>query len=113
MIENRIDEERQKFGVGGTGPGGESYATTVAEFERLTVDREFAEQAYVAAQSAYDGARAEASRQSRYLAAYIAPTLAEKAEFPQRALIVALVAAFAFLLWAILTLIYYSLRDRP
>ena len=85
----------------------------MAEFERLTVDREFAEQAYVASQSAYDGARAEANRQSRYLAAYIDPTLAEKAEFPQRTLIVALVAAFAFLLWSILTLIYYSLRDRP
>ena len=113
VIENRIDEERQKFGASGTGPGGESYATTVAEFERLTVDREFAEQAYVASQSAYDGARAEANRQSRYLAAYIDPTLAEKAEFPQRTLIVALVAAFAFLLWSILTLIYYSLRDRP
>lgn len=113
VIEARIDEERQKFGTGGTGPGGESYATTVAEFERLSVDREFAEQAYVAALSAYDGARAEANRQSRYLANYIAPTLAERAEFPQRGLIVALVAAFAFLLWSILSLIYYSLRDRP
>ena len=62
---------------GGDGEGGESYATTVAEFERLTVDREFAERAYVAALSAYDAARAEANRQSRYLAAYISPTLAE------------------------------------
>lgn len=113
VIEARIDEERQKFGAGGAGPSGESYATTVAEFERLSVDREFAEQAYVAALSAYDGARAEANRQSRYLASYIAPTLAERAEFPQRSLIVALVAGFAFLLWSILSLIYYSLRDRP
>ena len=113
VIRDRIEEERQKFGAGGTGPNNDGYATTVAEFERLSVDREFAEQAYVAALSAYDGARAEANRQSRYLASYIAPTLAQKAEFPQRGLIVALVAAFAFLLWAILSLIYYSLRDRP
>ena len=113
VIEARINEERQKFGTGGTGPGGESYATTVAEFERLSVDQEFAEQAYVAALSAYDGARAEANRQSRYLASYIAPTLAERAEYPQRGLLVALVAALAFLLWSILSLIYYSLRDRP
>lgn len=113
VIEARIEEERQKFGVAGTGPGGESYATTVAEFERLSVDREFAEQSYVAALSAYDGARAEANRQSRYLASYIAPTLAQQAEFPQRGLLVGLVAVFAFLLWSILSLIYYSLRDRP
>ena len=113
VIEARIEEERQKFGVGGAGPNGASYATTIAEFERLTVDREFAERAYVAALSAYDGARAEANRQSRYLASYIEPTLAERAEFPQRGLVIALVAAFAFLLWSILSLIYYSLRDRP
>lgn len=113
VIEARIEEERQKFGSGGTGPNGENYATTVAEFERLSVDREFAEQGYVAALSAFDGARAEANRQSRYLASYIAPTLAERPEFPQRGLLVALVAAFAFLIWAILSLIYYSLRDKP
>lgn len=112
VIETRIDEERQKFGLG-SGPGGESYATTVAEFERLTVDREFAEQAYVASQSAYDGARAEANRQSRYLAAYIAPTLAERAEFPQRGIILGLLVVFSLLFWSIVVLIYYSLRDRP
>ena len=113
VIEARIDDERRKFGSGGQGPGpdGESYATTVAEFERLTVDREFAERAYLAALSAYDGARAEANRQSRYLAAYIRPTLAERAEFPQRSLLIGLVALFSFLTWAIAGLVFYSLRD--
>jgi len=38
--------------------------------------------------------------------------LAERAEFPQRALIVGVVALFSFLMWSILSLIYYSLRDR-
>lgn len=110
VIEARINEERRKFG--GTGPGAESYATTFAEFERLNVDREFAERAYMAAMSAYDGARAEANRQSRYLAAYVRPTLAQKSEFPQRGLITGLVALFSLLIWSILMLIYYSLRDR-
>lgn len=108
VIQERIDAERRKFGARENG----SYAVTVAEFERLSVDREFAERAYVTALAAYDAARAEANRKSRYLAAYISPTLAEKSEFPQRELIVALVALFAFLGWAILSLIYYSFRDR-
>ena len=112
VIEAQIAEERRKFGVGGGGEGGVEYATTIAEFERLTVDREFAEAAYAAAQSAYDAARAEANRQSRYLAAYISPTLAEKSEFPQRILIVGVVALFSFLVWAILSLMFYALRDR-
>ena len=112
VIEARIAEERQKFGLGGVGPGGENYATTIAEFERLAVDREFAEAAYVAALSAFDGARAEADRQSRYLAAYIRPTLAERAEYPQREMILGIISLFSFLIWAIVCLIYYSLRDR-
>lgn len=111
VIEDRIREERQKFGVGAAGAD-ESYAETIAEFERLAVDREFAEQAYAATLAAFDGARAEANRQSRYLAAYIEPTLAERSEFPNRPLLIGIVALFSFLTWAIMSLVYYALRDR-
>ncbi len=112
VIEARIAAERQKFGAGGAGPGGVEYATTISAFEGLTVDREFAEAAYAAALSAFDAARAEANRNSRYLATYISPMKAEKPEFPQRGLLVAIIAAFSFLTWAIMSLVYYSLRDR-
>ncbi|MCP1170381.1 sugar transporter [Limimaricola sp. ASW11-118] len=112
VIRARLEEERQKFGAEGSAPGGGSYATTISEFERLSVDREFAEQAYTAALSAYDAARAEADRQNRYLASYIQPTLAERSQFPQRELMIGIVALFGFLAWAIGSLVYYSLRDR-
>lgn len=112
VINARVEEERRKFGAGGIGPGGADYATTISEFERLTVDREFAEMAYAAALSAYDAAKAEANRQSQYLAAYTKPTRAEKAEFPQREIILAAVFLFSFLIWVISSLIYYSLRER-
>ncbi|MDF0598904.1 hypothetical protein [Psychromarinibacter halotolerans] len=113
VIQRRIDEERAKFSADGDADGeGQDYASLVAEFERLTVEREFAEQAYTSALSAYSGARAEAERQSRYLAPYVRPTLAERSQYPQRVIVLALVAAFALLAWAVLVLIYYSLRDR-
>ena len=112
VIETRINAERQKFGFGGQGPGGVEFATTIADFEGLTVDREFAEAAYAASLSARDAAFAEANRQSRYLASYIKPTLAERSEFPQRIITLAIIGLFSFLIWAILSLIYYSLRDR-
>ena len=112
VIEARIKDERRKFSAEGQGPGGDTYAKTISDFERLSVDREFAETAYAASQAAYDGARAEANRQSRYLAAYIEPTLAERPEFPQRFLLLCIVALFSFLIWTITTLIYYALRDR-
>ena len=111
VIEDRIREERRKFGVG-PDDGDDSYAETIAGFERLTVDREFAEQAYAAALSAFDAARAEANRQSLYLAAYIEPTRAQRSEFPNHPLIIGIVAMFSFLIWSILALVYYALRDR-
>lgn len=112
VIEARILKERQKFGAGGGSEGGIEFASTISEFERLTVDREFAETSYAASLQALDGARADANRKSRYLAAYVQPTVAEKSQFPQRNLIFTVITAFAFLIWAILSLVYYALRDR-
>ena len=68
--------------------------------------------AYAAALSSFDAAKAEASRQSRYLAAYAKPTRAEKPEYPQRETILAIVLLFSFLIWVVSSLIYYSLRER-
>ncbi|MEB8388261.1 sugar transporter [Rhodobacteraceae bacterium KMM 6894] len=112
VIRAQIAGERAKFGIGGQGPGGEDYATLIAEFERLNVDREFAEQAYKSALSAFDGALAEAQRQSRYLAAHIRPTLAESSEYPRITMILGIAFAFLLVLWATGILIFYSIRDR-
>lgn len=110
-IEKRIAQERQKLGVA-SGDNGSSYADLVGRFESLQVDREFAERAYVSALSAYDTAVAEARRQSRYLAAYVEPTLAETPLYPQRAVLLLVASFLLFGVWSIVVLIYYSLRDR-
>ena len=112
VIEARIADERRKFGVGVGESDGNDYATLIAEFESLTVDREFAEQAYTTALAAFYAAQAEARRKSRYLAAYIQPSLAETAEYPQRATLLATLALFLLVGWSIAVLIYYSIRDR-
>ncbi|KAA0912328.1 sugar transporter [Aquicoccus porphyridii] len=111
-IRARIQEERQKFGSGGSEEEAGDYADVVAEFEKLTVEREFAENKYTSALSNFDAAQANAQRQSRYLAAYVQPTLAESPEYPRRELILGLVALILFGSWCILVLVYYSLRDR-
>lgn len=114
VIESRIAQERGKLGVGTSGTPGsqENYAALFAEFERLSVDREFAETSYTAALIAYDAAVAEARRQNRYLAVFIKPTLAEKSEYPQKLRLTGIVALFLTLGWAIAAMIYYSVRDR-
>ena len=111
VIGKRIDEERAKFGIGDSSDA--AYVATIAEYERLAADREFAELAHTAARQAYDIAVAEAQRQSLYLAAYIQPTLAEKSTYPQKWTTVGGVLFFCLLGWAVFTLVFYSLRDRP
>jgi capsular polysaccharide transport system permease protein len=112
VISLRIEEERRKLGLGGGAEGAVVFADLVGEYEGLIVDREFAEAAYTAALAGFDNAQAEARRQSRYLAAHIQPTLAQKAEYPERVKLVLFVALFSFLTWCVLALVYYSLRDR-
>lgn len=110
VIEAQIEQERDQFGdaAGDT----QAFSRLLEEYEGLTVDLEFAERTSLSARTAYESALAEAQRQSRYLASYIDPTLAETPEYPQRAVIVAVVGVFLLILWAIGAMVYYSLRDR-
>lgn len=110
IIQRRIDEERAKFGIGED--GNQAFSTLIAEFEALSVDLEFAQTTYLSSLTSYDTALRQAQQQSRYLAAYLDPTRPESAEFPQRLILLGLIALFVFLIWSILTLIYYSVKDR-
>ncbi len=110
VIKARIAAERKNFGA--TGGKDSSYSIIITKYEGLSVEREFAVRSYLSALGAFDTARAEAQRQSRYLAAYIEPTLAETALFPKRLSIIGLVTGFLFLIWSILALVAYSIKDR-
>ncbi len=114
VIRARILDERRAFATAddGTQPLSEDYPSLIAEFEGLVVDREFAEESYRAALAALDLARAKAERQSRYLATYVEPTLAESSEYPQRFTTAALAGLFLLLGWSVMVLVYYSIRDR-
>lgn len=112
VIRDRIDAERRKLGLAGAEGGSDVYANLFGEYERLVVDREFAEKSYTTALASYDLAQAEARRQSRYLAPYVRPTLAESSRFPQRSMILSLTALFIFLIWSTLVLVIYAIKDR-
>lgn len=110
VIRDRIAQERGSFADAEGQP--DAYPRLIARFEGLRVDQEFAEQTYRAALTALDMARANAARQSLYLATFIEPTRAERSEYPERALLSALSLGFLVLVWSVLALIYYALRDR-
>lgn len=131
VIQKLIEDERRKFGLGsdpssspapsqdgtseidtGSAPDGEDYSTIVGEFERLTVDVEYARQSYLAAQAGLDAAQAEAQRKSRYLATYAPPALPSSPRYPERLQLSLMTGGMLLLIWTIGVLIYYSLRDR-
>ena len=110
VIQNRIAEEQSK--VGGTDSSAPGFAKLMQDFERLKVDQDFAEKAYLAALAAYDQAINDAQHKTRYLATYVAPTMAEASTAPNRPFSALIVALIGFLLWSVIVLIYYALRDR-
>lgn len=114
VIDARISQERLKLGGSGQLPqdGDRGFADIIGEYERLVVDREFAQEAYISARAAHDSALSEASRKSRYLAAYMEPTQAQTAAYPERMTLQFVITLFLFLLWSIAVLIYYSVKDR-
>ncbi|MBB4207098.1 hypothetical protein [Roseinatronobacter bogoriensis] len=63
------------------------YLRLIAQFERLQVDQVFAEATYQAALTAMDAGRSNASRQNLYLANFIQPTRAQRAQYPQTTLL--------------------------
>ena len=111
VIQNRISQEQAKVGAtaDSTSPG---FANLMADFERLKVDQDFAQQAYLSALAAHDQALTDAQHKTRYLSAYVAPTLAESSTAPNRPMTAFLVALMASILWAVVVLTYYALRDR-
>ncbi|MFE3836321.1 sugar transporter [Pseudogemmobacter sonorensis] len=111
VIGGRIEAERARIRTADDGSDG-GYAMLVAEYERLALETEFARQSYLAAKANLDAAIARASRTTRFLASYMPPTLAERAQYPERFVWTALVSGMIFLLWSIATLTYYAVRDR-
>lgn len=109
-IRNQIAEERARVRE----PEGNDQAMSavIGQFESLRVEEEFARSAYTAAMAAQEQARAEARRQSKYLAVHINPTLSEESLYPRRGLLSALVFLSLFAAWSVMALAYYNMRDR-
>jgi len=107
-ITKRIDAERNAL----QGNISDSKLDLFSEYEDLLVQQEFANASYTQALAALASARADARRQTRYVAVHVEPTLAEQSLYPQRYVIVALTALFAVFGWAILVLGYYNVRDN-
>lgn len=111
VIKQQIADERSELGLEGV-DNNISVADLVGEYEILVVDLEFAQEAYTTALATFVSAQNEARRQTRYLAPHVNPTKAEKSQYPDRIQIMLLLTLLLTLIWSVVTLTGYALRDR-
>lgn len=111
VIKQQIADERSELGLEGVDDN-ISVADLVGEYEILVVDLEFAQEAYTTALATFVSAQNEARRQTRYLAPHVNPTKAEKSQYPDRIQIMLLATLLLTLIWSVVTLTGYALRDR-
>ena len=87
-------------------------STVFKDYEALQLDLELAQKGYALAQSSLEQARADASRQQRYLAVYLPPNEPGSAIYPRRSLNSFILIVLLLVVWSIGTLIVYSVRDH-
>ena len=111
ILKDRIEQEQQRYGGSGT-TGDVKFSTVVDQYTKLQLDLELAEKSYAIALGGVEAARSKAEQDSRYLATFVEPTLAETATRPRRLMITLLTVTFIFIGWLSIVLIGYSNRDR-
>ncbi len=81
-LEREIREHRQRLTM-----GNESLPLLIASYERLALEREFADKQLASATASLEQARVNAQRQQLFVTRVVQPTLAEIALYPRAALI--------------------------
>ncbi len=116
-----IGEEQQRIASSGSGgarisssnqkaPDTLSYALT--DFETLVFEQTFRERSYALAQEALQKARVEADKQHLYLNAFVKPRIPEESLFPNRGKALVIVTFALFIIWSLVCLVIYSVRDH-
>jgi len=104
----QIDAEKSKATETTSGAAGKDVIAAtklLSQFDKLNLEREFAEKAYLASLSTLESARMEANRQSRYLEAFVRPQLPQEPRYPNRPAMMLLVAACSIGIWLLVILI--------
>ncbi|SDQ22354.1 lipopolysaccharide biosynthesis protein [Pseudovibrio sp. Tun.PSC04-5.I4] len=89
-----------------------SLSSLLANYEELVVEQDFAQQAYTTALAGLERSRAEADRQQRYLAVFKPPSKPQEAIYPRRLINSILLFLGLLALWALGTVMTYSIRDH-
>ena len=106
-LESQIANERQRLTS-----GEQSAPQTLAGYERLLLEREFADRQLASAVASLESARVNVARQQLYLAPVTQPHTAESAQYPKATFIVGSVFAVLMVVYGIASLIFAGFREH-
>jgi capsular polysaccharide transport system permease protein len=92
--------------------GDRSLAGKAAEFQRLALEKEFADKMLASAMSTLELARNEAQRQQLYLERVAQPSLPDQALEPRRIRNIASVLVLGLISWGVLGMLIAGIREH-
>ncbi len=113
-LANRVEELQRALASESakvTGKGASLSAKSPA-FDRLALEKQFADRQLATAFSALETARSEAQRKQLYLERLVQPNLPDKAMEPRRVRSVLMVLALGLLVWGVISLVVASVREH-
>ena len=106
-LRNTIATETSKVAGGGT-----SLTSKSANFERLVLEKSFADKQFASTLASLESARSEAERKQLYLERLVQPNLPDKALEPRRIRSIFMVFAVGLIAWGVVSLLVASVREH-
>jgi capsular polysaccharide transport system permease protein len=103
--------DKLKSQLTGTGAA-RTVSASIARYEELELQRQFAEKLFLMAQEALERARQKAERQSVYLSAFVPPMQPEEAQFPRRLEYSLLLPLGLLVVWGIGAMLAATVQDH-
>ena len=107
-LQREMDAEMAKVAGGGSN----SLTSKAAEFERLTLERAFADRQLASAMGSLESARNEARRQALYLERIVQPSVPDNAVEPRRLRAIFTVLMMGLIAWGILNILLAGVREH-
>ncbi|WP_199155795.1 hypothetical protein [Chromobacterium sp. ASV23] len=92
--------------------GNKSLANKAAEYQRLVLEREFADKQLASAMATLEQARSDAVRKQLYLERIVQPSKPDKAQEPRRIRGIFSTLALGLVAWGILTMLLAGVREH-
>lgn len=108
LLEREIDAERQRV----AGSGDQSLATKAAQYQRLALEKEFADKMLASAMNALEQARNEVQRKHLYLERIVQPSQPDVAMEPRRLRSTVATFAVGLVVFGVLSMLLAGVREH-